>query len=80
MGASKGFRIRASVVDTTQSPDASKTWAEYYAPCEDFFIFVENEIPVIGPGVVSTNEIPLFPFLTFDSVLYFQKSAKIISE
>ena len=59
MGASKGFRIRASVVEKTQSPDASKTWAEYYAPCEDFFIFVENEIPVIGPGVVSTNEIPV---------------------
>ena len=59
MGASKGFRIRASVVDTTPSPDASKTWAEYYAPSTDFIIFVENEIPVIGPGVVSTNEIPV---------------------
>ena len=59
MSASKGFRIRASVVEKTQSPDASKTWAEYYAPCTDFIIFVENESPVIGPGVATTNEIPV---------------------
>lgn len=59
MGASKGFRIRASVVETTQSPDASKTWAQYYEPCTDFIIFVENEDPVIGPGVATTNEVPV---------------------
>lgn len=59
MGASKGFRIRASVVETTQSPDASKTWAEYYEPCTDFTIFIENLAPKIGPGEATTNEVPV---------------------
>ncbi len=59
LGSSKGFRIKARVTDTTQSPDASKTWADYYLASEDFTVFVENEVPEIGPGIATTNAIPV---------------------
>ena len=57
-GARKGFKIKASVVDTTTSPDASKTWAEYYTAGE-LDVYVVNVEPVIGPGIAMTNEIPV---------------------
>ena len=55
---SDGFRIRARVIDTTQSVDASKTWADYYQSAE-LTVFVANEAPQIGPGIATTNEIPV---------------------
>ncbi len=53
-----GFYVRARVTTDTPSPDATKTWAQYYRPCDDFIIYVRNEYPYIGPGIASTNEIP----------------------
>ncbi|MCQ2394046.1 MAG: leucine-rich repeat domain-containing protein [Kiritimatiellae bacterium] len=58
--ALKGFRINASIKETTPCAiDPTKTWRTYYAPENDFDIFVENVPPVIGPGSApSTNEVP----------------------
>ena len=57
-GERKGFKIKASVVDTSASPDATKTWAEYYEAGE-LAVYVVNVAPRIGPGVAMTNEIPV---------------------
>ena len=58
LSASRGFRIRARVVDTGASPDAGKTWAEYYAEGE-FILYVTNKAPEIGPGIETTNAVPV---------------------
>ena len=54
----QGFKITARVVTDTPSPDASKTWNEYYQEGE-LGVYVINEAPKIGPGIAMTNEIPV---------------------
>ena len=55
-GETAGFYIKARVTNDTTSPDATKTWAEYYEPFE-WEIFVENEDPEFPDytGVPVTN-------------------------
>lgn len=48
--ARKGFRIRAYIKETTVCPkDPSRTWRQYYAPVDDFDVFIEYDYP---PGLV----------------------------
>ncbi len=52
-----GFLFKFEVITDTPSSDPTKTWAEYYQPCSDFSITIENVKPVFTGEDPTTNPV-----------------------